>query len=124
MNSVARRFCRVQRLRAQPICSSRVTSDHASPAFAACFRHRSAHRWAARLILSFLLVLPAFATPVAFEAFPNNSTYSSAAVAQAIANVPTNAGAVFDAIGTTTNYLDVGAATNSRARYYRIRLAP
>ena len=27
-------------------------------------------------------------------------------------------------VGTTTNYLDVGAATNTPARYYRVRLVP
>jgi hypothetical protein len=42
-----------------------------------------------------ILVAPAYATPVAFQPFPNNSTHSSAAVAQAIANVPTNAGVVY-----------------------------
>ncbi len=29
-----------------------------------------------------------------------------------------------DQIGTTTNYLDTGAATNAPARYYRVRLVP
>jgi len=43
---------------------------------------------------------------VAFGSFPNNSTHSSAAVAAAIANVPTNAGVVYDPIGQT-NYLQV-----------------
>jgi hypothetical protein len=42
-----------------------------------------------------ILIAPAYATPVAFQPFPNNSTHSSAAVAQAIANVPTNAGVVY-----------------------------
>ena len=27
-------------------------------------------------------------------------------------------------VGTTTNYLDLGAATNSLSRYYRVRLVP
>jgi hypothetical protein len=27
-------------------------------------------------------------------------------------------------VGTVTNYLDIGAATNTPARYYRARLAP
>jgi phosphatidylinositol glycan class B len=31
---------------------------------------------------------------------------------------------VLNATGTTTNYLDVGAATNFPARYYRVRLSP
>src|ERR1017187_6507449 len=31
---------------------------------------------------------------------------------------------VTNTIGTVTNYLDVGAATNAPARYYRVRLAP
>jgi len=31
---------------------------------------------------------------------------------------------VTNAIGTATNFLDVGAATNSPARYYRVRLVP
>jgi hypothetical protein len=31
---------------------------------------------------------------------------------------------VTNAVGTTTNYLDVGAATNVPARYYRVRLIP
>lgn len=31
---------------------------------------------------------------------------------------------VTNAVGTTTNYLDIGAATNVPSRYYRIRLVP
>src|SRR5262249_40049058 len=31
---------------------------------------------------------------------------------------------VTNAVGTTTNYLDLGAATNSPALYYRVRLVP
>jgi len=31
---------------------------------------------------------------------------------------------VTNTIGTATNYLDIGAATNSPARYYRVRLVP
>jgi hypothetical protein len=31
---------------------------------------------------------------------------------------------VTDTVGTTTNYLDVGAATNFPSRYYRIHLVP
>ncbi len=38
-----------------------------------------------------------------FGNFPNNSTHSNASVMAAIANVPTNAGVVYDPIGQT-NY--------------------
>jgi hypothetical protein len=31
---------------------------------------------------------------------------------------------VTNTVGTTTNYLDVGAGTNNPACYYRIRLVP
>jgi hypothetical protein len=31
---------------------------------------------------------------------------------------------VTNTVGTVTNYLDVGAATNFSARYYRLRLLP
>jgi hypothetical protein len=31
---------------------------------------------------------------------------------------------VTNTVGTTTNYLDVGGATNKPARYYRVRLVP
>ena len=31
---------------------------------------------------------------------------------------------VTNTVGTTTNYLDVGAATNAPSRYYRVRLVP
>ena len=41
------------------------------------------------------------ASPVAFGAFPNNSTHSSAAVAAAIANVPLSDGLVSDVSGRT-----------------------
>jgi ribonuclease len=41
-----------------------------------------------------------------FGSFPNNSTHSNAWVMAAIANVPTNAGVVYDPIGQT-NYLQV-----------------
>lgn len=41
-----------------------------------------------------------------FGSFPNNSTHSSASVMAAIANVPTNAGVVYDPIGQT-NYIQV-----------------
>jgi len=46
------------------------------------------------------------ATIVSFGSFPNNSTHSNASVMAAIANVPTNAGVVYDPIGQT-NYLQV-----------------
>jgi hypothetical protein len=32
--------------------------------------------------------------------------------------------AVTNTVGTVTNYLDVGGATNSPSRYYRVRLVP
>jgi len=41
-----------------------------------------------------------------FGSFPNNSTHSNASVLAAIANVPTNAGVVYDPIGQT-NFLQV-----------------
>ena len=31
---------------------------------------------------------------------------------------------VTNTVGTTTNYLDIGGATNKPARYYRVRLVP
>jgi hypothetical protein len=31
---------------------------------------------------------------------------------------------VTNTVGSTTNYLDSGAATNKPARYYRVRLVP
>jgi hypothetical protein len=31
---------------------------------------------------------------------------------------------VTNTVGTTTNYLDIGGATNKAARYYRVRLVP
>jgi hypothetical protein len=43
------------------------------------------------------------AAPTSFGVFPNNSTHSNASVAAAIANVPTNAGVVYDAIGQTNS---------------------
>jgi len=39
------------------------------------------------------------AQTVSFGSFPNNSTHSNASVMAAIANVPTNAGVVYDPIG-------------------------
>ena len=47
--------------------------------------------------------IEAQAAATAFVAFPNNSTHSAAAVAQAISNVPTNAGVVYDALGLTND---------------------
>ena len=42
--------------------------------------------------------------------------------AQAQNDAPTAINGVY--IGTLTNYLDVGGATNKPARYYRVRLVP
>ena len=42
-------------------------------------------------------------------------------------NYTNNSIAIFtvtNTVGTTTNYLDVGGATNKPARYYRVRLVP
>jgi hypothetical protein len=52
---------------------------------------------------AFVFVAQVQASPTAFGAFPNNSTHSSAAVAQAIANVPTNVGTIYDASGQTND---------------------
>jgi len=43
----------------------------------------------------------AFGQSIAFQSFPNNATHSAAAVAEAIANVPADAGLVYDADGQT-----------------------
>ena len=61
------------------------------------------HRWAGVLALISVVALvgPVHAAPTAFGAFPNNSTHSNASVAAAIANVPTNAGVVYDALSQT-----------------------
>jgi hypothetical protein len=63
------------------------------------------HRYAG--ILAFVsavaFVAPAQAAPTAFGAFPDNATHSNAAVAAAIANVPTNAGVVYDPVGQTND---------------------
>src|ERR1017187_449325 len=61
------------------------------------------HRWAGlvALVLTVAFVAPVHAAPTAFGAFPNNSTHSNASVAAAIANVPTNAGVVYDALSQT-----------------------
>ena len=50
-----------------------------------------------------LLAATTQAATVSFGGFPNNSTHSSALVMAAIANVPTNAGVVYDPIGQTNN---------------------
>lgn len=68
------------------------------------FRRASVRfRWASVLAMIWVVALAAtiHAAPVAFGTFPNNPTHSNAAVAAAIANVPTNAGVVYDAIGQT-----------------------
>src|ERR1035438_6183704 len=59
------------------------------------------YRWTSVVVA--VSALGAVASPVAFQAFPNNSTHSSVAVAQAIANVPTNGGVVYDPIGQTND---------------------
>ena len=63
------------------------------------------HRWTGLLALvsTLAFVAPAQAAPTAFGAFPNNSTHSNASVLAAIANVPTNAGVVFDPVGQTND---------------------
>jgi len=63
--------------------------------------------WAgmAALAAVMALALPARAQ-TAFGSFPNNSTHSNATVMAAIANVPANAGVVYDPIGQT-NFLQV-----------------
>ena len=62
-------------------------------------------RWAVllALIVAAAFVAPAHAAPTTFGVFPNNSTHSSASVAAAIANVPTNAGVVYDPVGQTND---------------------
>ena len=62
-------------------------------------------RWSGVLALvsAVALVAPAQATPIPFGVFPNNATHSNASVAAAIANVPTNAGVVYDPIGQTNS---------------------
>lgn len=64
--------------------------------------------WVGVLAMASAIVLPAMAhaATVSFGSFPNNSTHSNASVMAAIANVPTNAGVVYDPIGQT-NYLQV-----------------
>jgi hypothetical protein len=71
-------------------------------------RERTRHRWAGVLGIMSAVVFtaPAPAAIVDFGSFPNNSTHSNASVAAAIANVPTNAGVVYDPIGQT-NYIQV-----------------
>src|SRR5271157_5653220 len=62
-------------------------------------------RWIRGLLtaLAIAVATEAQAAATAFVAFPNNSTHSAAAVAQAISNVPTNAGVVYDALGFTSH---------------------
>jgi len=71
-------------------------------------RMTSSRRWAALLAFVSVVLLASGtrAATVAFGSFPNNSTHSSTSVMAAIANVPTNAGVVYDPIGQT-NYLQV-----------------
>lgn len=63
------------------------------------------YRWMGVLAVVLMLAHAAstHASPVVFQAFPNNSTHSAAAVAQAIGNVPTNVGVVYDPIGQTND---------------------
>ena len=65
------------------------------------------HGWVGLLTVAVaVLTATARAATVSFGSFPNNSTHSNASVMAAIANVPTNAGVVYDPIGHT-NYLQV-----------------
>jgi hypothetical protein len=57
-------------------------------------------------VLALLLAAPAHAAPMALGSFPDSASPSSYSVGAAIANVPTNAGVVYDAIGQT-NYIQV-----------------
>jgi hypothetical protein len=71
-------------------------------------RESTLHRWACVLgVVSAVAVrAPVQAAPTSFGSFPNNATHSNASVMAAIANVPTNAGVVYDPIGQT-NYVQV-----------------
>jgi len=53
------------------------------------------------MVAVFVFAGSAQASPTAFGAFRNNGTESSAAVSQAISNVPMNVGIVYDALGQT-----------------------
>ncbi len=53
-----------------------------------------------------VLAFPLQAAPVALGSFPDNANISSYSIAAAIANVPTNAGVVYDSNGQT-NHIDV-----------------
>jgi hypothetical protein len=66
-------------------------------------RETTLQRWACVLAVVSAVVLagPVRAAPTAFGSFPNNATHTAAVVAAAIANVPTNAGVVYDPIGQT-----------------------
>jgi hypothetical protein len=55
------------------------------------------------MVTAVVLAVTAQATPIHFGVFPNNATHSNASVAAAIANVPTNAGVVYDPIGQTNS---------------------
>lgn len=55
------------------------------------------------MVAAVAAALSANAAPTAFGVFPNNSTHSNASVAAAIANVPTNVGVVYDALGQTNS---------------------
>jgi hypothetical protein len=57
--------------------------------------------------VSAVLALQAGAWATNFGAFPNNSTHSAAAVAEAIANVPLNVGTVYDTDGQTTDDIQI-----------------
>jgi hypothetical protein len=65
-------------------------------------------RWTWMLIVvsTGVLTASAQAAPMALGSFPDSASPSSYSVAAAIANVPTNAGVVYDAIGRT-NYIQV-----------------
>ena len=58
------------------------------------------------IVLACVLAGPCHAAPMPLASFPDSANPSSYSVAAAIANVPTNAGVVYDAIGRT-NYVEV-----------------
>src|SRR5437870_3526531 len=62
-------------------------------------------------------------SPIALEASPKCSGF----LTQLLGSVERGFAAIFavtNTVGTTTNYLDIGAATNVPAFYYRVRLVP
>jgi hypothetical protein len=67
-----------------------------------CPRAHAMHDWRAMLLL-LLLSVPAGASQILFQQFPNNSTHNRTSVAQAIANVPAGAGLVYDESGHTND---------------------